>query len=374
MYVESSAAATGLLATSFYLGQIPVYTANDINPILLLLALFIVMKGIENSGFLNLLGTKLGNGRYLPVKLVAITFLLSAIVNIDVSLVAIIPLIFSLNIRQREHLVILVALTAHAGAALTPFGTPQNLFIFSFYAVPLIDFIKTIAPFSFGMFAVFLLFAVFMKTSESDKPSASNAPLQPRVVIIYAMLLLWVILCVLRVFPPVASLLVIGYPLLFNRAALRVDYALLATFLCFIGLAMNSAQIIATSLQHPHHVFLFSSLLSQFISNVPTTLLLTRFTDQWEALLWGVNVGGFGSLVAAMAMACSRPSLARRARCQPAAITSTLSRITAGPISPMERFMLCQEEAKAQMTMSRKTMIDSGRTTLPMARTAPGAR
>jgi Na+/H+ antiporter NhaD/arsenite permease-like protein len=54
-------------------------------------------------------------------------------------------------------------------------------------------------------------------------------------------------------------------------------------------------------LQHPQHIFLFSALASQVMSNVPATLLFAEFTNQWQALLWGASVGGFGTLVASLA-------------------------------------------------------------------------
>ena len=295
------AAVVGLLVTSLYLGSVPVYTTAEIAPIYMLFMLFVAVKGMENSGFISQLGQSLGSRKYLPARLVVITFGLSVVMTIDVVLVALIPLILSLNIKQRDHLVILVALTAHAGAALMPFGTPQNLFIFSFYNVDTFAFIKTMAPFSFVMLAVFLLYALLMKTTPASQSSAGRALVNGRRAFIYTVLLLWVVLCVLRVLPPALAILAIVYPLLFNRESLHVDYALLATFLCFIGLAGNLADIIGATLEHPHHVFIFSSVMSQFMSNVPTTLLLSNFTDQWKALVWGVNVGGYGSLVAAMA-------------------------------------------------------------------------
>jgi Na+/H+ antiporter NhaD/arsenite permease-like protein len=46
---------------------------------------------------------------------------------------------------------------------------------------------------------------------------------------------------------------------------------------------------------------MFSALTSQIISNVPSTLLFSNFTDNWQDLLWGVNAGGFGSLFASFA-------------------------------------------------------------------------
>ena len=292
----------GLLGTSFYLGRAPRYSLETVMPIVLLLALFVTVKGIERSGFLHRLGRSLERGGHVPLKLVLITFLLSLLVTIDVALVTMIPLLFVLNLRRREALVILVALTAHAGAALTPFGTPQNLFIFSFYGVGVVDFVSTIAPFSLGMLGVFLLVAVVLRPGgQAVAPPRSETDLDGRGARVYVLLLGWVVLCVLRVLPAWASLLALAYPLLYDRASLRVDYALLVTFLCFIGLAGNVAALMGGELAHPHHVFVLSALLSQFISNVPTTLLLRPFTAEWEALLWGVNVGGFGSLVAAMA-------------------------------------------------------------------------
>jgi len=295
------AAATGLLVSSLYLGRVPAYSSDELTPILLLFALFVTVKGIEDSGFLLRLGSSLERGTRLPLKLVAISFLLSMVVTIDVSLVTMIPLVLAMNVGQRRQLVILVALTVHAGAALTPFGTPQNLFIFSFYDVGRYDFIRSIAPFSLGMLAVFLGYALFLKVTPDGESRRALPRASTRAAIVYGILLLLVVLCVLKLLPAATALLAVAAALIYDRRSLRVDYALLATFLCFIGLAGNIQQIIAGTIQHTQHIFVMSSILSQFISNVPTTLLLTRFTGEWEALLWGTNVGGFGSLMAALA-------------------------------------------------------------------------
>ncbi len=157
--------AVVLLLTSVLLGRLPVYTSVETTPIFLLFALFVSVKGIENSGFLVRSGLWLERGRFLPLKVVIVTFLLSMVVTIDVSLVTMIPLVMSLRIQQRDRLVILIALSAHAGAAMMPFGTPQNLFIFSFYQLEAGQFVREIAPFSLGLLVVFMLAATAMKTT-----------------------------------------------------------------------------------------------------------------------------------------------------------------------------------------------------------------
>ena len=40
---------------------------------------------------------------------------------------------------------------------------------------------------------------------------------------------------------------------------------------------------------------------SQVMSNVPTAILLSGFTDQYQALIIGTNLGGLGTLIASMA-------------------------------------------------------------------------
>ena len=44
-----------------------------------------------------------------------------------------------------------------------------------------------------------------------------------------------------------------------------------------------------------------AALTSQVISNVPAAILLSQFTDDYPALLVGVNIGGAGTLVASLA-------------------------------------------------------------------------
>ena len=54
------------------------------------------------------------------------------------------------------------------------------------------------------------------------------------------------------------------------------------------------------------HLTYFSAIaVSQFISNVPAAMLLAAFSQQREALLLGVNVGGLGTLIASMASVIS---------------------------------------------------------------------
>ena len=49
------------------------------------------------------------------------------------------------------------------------------------------------------------------------------------------------------------------------------------------------------------NTLVFSALSCQFISNVPSAILLSQFTDNYRELLLGVNIGGAGTLIASLA-------------------------------------------------------------------------
>jgi len=262
--------------------------------------LFVTVKGLENSGLLRCLSQRLERGKAIPVKLVLMTFFFSMVVTNDIALIVIVPLTLALKVERLDMLVIFEALAANAGSALTPFGNPQNLFIYWFYQISPIDFVMSIAPFSL-LFLVLLVLASLAITSSEQNPGAMKMGKTDRSAYIYVVLLIVVILAILRMLPFWAGAAAVIYVLLFDRRNLRVDYALLLTFCFFFGLAENMKILFTPELRSPSHVFLVSASASQFISNVPAALLLAKVTPQWQALLWGTNVGGFGSLVGSLA-------------------------------------------------------------------------
>ena len=85
----------------------------------------------------------------------------------------------------------------------------------------------------------------------------------------------------------------------------RADYVLLMTFVGFFVFTGNMGRITAISDFFNNIMsgreFYISIVASQFISNVPATLMLSGFTDNYKELIVGVNVGGLGTLIASMA-------------------------------------------------------------------------
>ena len=269
--------------------------------------------------------------RTLTMTLVLVTAVFSMAFTNDVALVIMLPLSVAALVESDQPRLVpavfaLQALAANLCGMVTPFGNPQNIYLYSFFHVELGEFLMTMAmPFLLSVAGI--IFATWFMTrrgtAEDDgvsmqpqqgasgedvmAPATSTAMLDRRRLIVYVPLFVIALLAVFRVIPfGIAVIIVIVTLLIFDRdALLKVDYPLLATFLCFFVFAGNMARIpaLAQMLQPVMGQWglLTSALTSQVISNVPAAVLLSHFTDAWQPLLIGVNIGGAGTFVGSLA-------------------------------------------------------------------------
>ncbi len=237
----------------------------------------------------------------VSLKLVLGTFFISMVVTNDVALIAIVPITLMLQTPYKGWLVILEALAANAGSALTPIGNPQNPFIYWHYQVNPLSFVQEIAPFSAAFLVLLVVLALRIPTHQVVAEEQTAEPLFNRKTWIHAGLLMLVVGCVLGLLPLYWTLVVFLYAVAFDKKSLKIDFLLLATFVAFFLLTDNVRTIVDAVIRHPDHIFLITALGSQLVSNVPATLLMSGYTNDWQALLWGASVGGFGSLVGSLA-------------------------------------------------------------------------
>lgn len=274
---------------------------------------------------------RFGSPRTLTMTLVLVTAVFSMAFTNDVALVIMLPLSVAALVEFGQSRLVpavfaLQALAANLCGMVTPFGNPQNIYLYSFFHVELGEFLMTMAmPFLLSVAGI--IFATWFMTrrgtAEDDgvsmqsqqstsgedvlAPATSTAMLDRRRLIVYVPLFVIALLAVFRVIPfGIAVIIVIMTLLIFDRdALLKVDYPLLATFLCFFVFAGNMARIpaLAQMLQPVMGQWglLASALTSQVISNVPAAVLLSHFTDAWQPLLIGVNIGGAGTFVGSLA-------------------------------------------------------------------------
>ena len=303
------------LAVAGDVERVPDYI--DWRVITLLFCLMASVAGLRASGVLARIAQALVAGkrqkRLVCFALVAITFFSSMLVTNDVALLAFVPIaVLALEAAGwRDSLVrviVLQAIAANLGGMVTPVGNPQNLFIFTAYELTAFDFAGALVPFG-GLALLMLALAClpFGEELSTVKIELDESSIDMRRFALHVALFALSALAVMRIVPYQAALLVVA-PALFlfdRRVFAQVDYALLATFVCFFVFSGNMANMPAMQdflgglmAGHP---MLTSLVTSQVISNVPAAVLLSGFTQNWHSLLIGVDLGGLGTPVASLA-------------------------------------------------------------------------
>lgn len=292
-------------------------TYIDCHVLILLFALMAVVAGLKSCGLFtwltnSVLGHKIG-GRALGLLLIWLPFFSAMTVTNDVALLVFVPFTITLlnQINCRKQIIpmlVIQTVAANLGSMTTPVGNPQNLFLYSTYNLSAGEFFgATLPPTLLGLLLTSAAAAFVLPTT---LPSFKLTPLKehhPRRLAAYAILFALCLLSVFRLLPDIVLLPVIVLSILvLDKSLLRgLDYALLATFVCFFIISGNLARLESVhnfmQILLPNHTLLTATLTSQFISNVPAAVLLSGFTDNWHDLLLGVDIGGLGTPVASLA-------------------------------------------------------------------------
>ncbi len=281
-----------------------------------LFATLAVICALKNIRFFTVLAEKIisltGNLRSAAIALIYITFIGSMIIANDMALITFLPLGYYVlyctkNERYMARLFVLQNISANLGGMITPFGNPQNLYLFSYFKIPTAEFMGImLPPFLLSVTMLTLCGLTFPKTKISYENNHKKK-LPRNKTVYYVLLFVMSILIVFGTVPYYVGLpIVLIGVLLFDRdALLQVDYALLLTFVFFFIFAGNMARIDAVNSLLSYilekNTLLFSTLSCQLISNVPSAVLLSHFTTDYRSLLLGVNIGGTGTLIASLA-------------------------------------------------------------------------
>lgn len=310
-------AAIAALATSCVVPPDAAYLGYlDFKTLTCLFCVLAVVCALKNIKFFTILARKIvdctGNLRMATLALVYITFIGSMLIANDMALLTFLPLgYFILSSTGKEkHMAfvfIMQNIAANLGGMLTPFGNPQNLYLYTKFEIPTGEFMQImLLPF---LASIALITVCCLCLPRESLAITEECPyrLKAKPTVLYLILFVLSIVIVFRVIPYQIGLIVIPTVLLFaDRKVLRaVDYPLLLTFVYFFIFAGNMARIPAVSeffsgLMEKQPLIV-SALSCQIISNVPSAILLSQFTDNYPALLLGVNIGGTGTLIASLA-------------------------------------------------------------------------
>lgn len=260
-----------------------------------IISLFVIMVIVEilkNLSVFEILVrkilTKIGNTRGLVFVLVFSCFFSSIFITNDVSLIIFVPFtILALKkVDKIDFTIITVSLqtiAANVGCMVLPIGAPHNIVMYTVSNISFTSFFFLLLPYII-VSLVFLGILLFLIPNEDITLPAMRKIEFKRD----------------------------GF---FKRVLLGVDYYLLLTFIAlfiFIGNLENIAffkELFTKSILG--NEVIWGVISSQFISNVPSAMLLSGFSSNYQAIIVGINIGGFGTLIASMANLISYKILVR---------------------------------------------------------------
>lgn len=284
----------------------------------LLFSLMIVMEGLKSMNVFRVLGEELlkrvSTQRSLEAVLIMMCFFTSMLITNDVALITFVP--FALETLKMAGMtkrvipvVVLQTVAANLGSMATPIGNPQNMYLYFQSGLSPVKFMMLTLPFtllSLGLLAAFIFASKNRPVALNDTSivvyTGNNKKLS-----VYMIMFGVCLVSLTKIFSVcIVAIAIAAVMLIMDRKILKsIDYSLLLTFIGFFIFVGNMARM-------PFFSGLISNLLagnelittigiSQIISNVPATLLLTGFTQDWSTLIIGSNIGGLGTMIASMA-------------------------------------------------------------------------
>lgn len=258
----------------------------------------------------------------LSLFLIFGVFFTSMFVTNDVSLIIFVPLTILLFRKGDKEKYILPVISmeniaAIRGSLLMPFGSPQNLFLFGQSDTSVWNFMLHMLPLCIGSAILLIIFVLVLyrknvkeefKTVEiEEEKEAVSTKIKIRkaaYLILFAMIILTIV--TRTKFWPIAVAIVIVVIAAVNiKLFVQVDYVLIFTFLCFFvfssSIAANPKISDVLNKAVAGNEYWWAIGLSQIISNVPASIVLYPFTQNFAGLIYGADTAGLVSLIGSLA-------------------------------------------------------------------------
>ncbi len=287
-----------------------------------LLMMLCVLEGFKKEKVLNPVAgfaSRLKRMRSLSLFLIFGVFFTSMFVTNDVSLIIFVPLTIMLfkNGDMEKYILPVISMeniAAIRGSLLTPFGSPQNLFLYGRADVTVWHFMLHMLPLAAGS-AVLLIIFVFVlyakKPNESIKESVVYEAPDPKArykrityIVLFALIIL-VIVTRTSLWPYALAIVLSTILIADRKVFLRVDYVLILTFFCFFvfssSIAANAkiAEVLSRAVAGREYWWVIG--VSQVISNVPASIVLYPFSQNFAGLIYGADTAGLVSLIGSLA-------------------------------------------------------------------------
>ncbi len=260
--------------------------------IALLFIIMVIVEILKNLSVFEMLVRRflkrVNNTHFLVFILVFTCFLSSIFITNDVSLIIFVPFsILALKKLERTDLIILTVslqtIAANVGCMVLPIGAPHNIVLYTVSHISFESFFMILLPYIIVSVIFLLIIFVFVPKDKINLPEFDKVEVNK-----------------------------VGF---LKRVLFGVDYFLLLTFIAFFIFIGNLENIYFFKTLFEQWIIgnelVWGVVASQFISNVPAAMLISGFSTNYEAIIIGINIGGFGTLIASMANLISYKILVR---------------------------------------------------------------
>ena len=288
----------------------------DYRTLICLACILVSVQCLKNSGFFQAVSKKMvyifKNTKSVILALILLTFVIDLFLANDMSLVTLLPLTYIVlsntnNMKYFAFTLILQNIAANMSGMITPHGNPQNIYLFSFYDISTLDFVKILLPHFFIVLLLLIVLPLIVVKKEPLTISFDGTPKGDKKIFIYFGMFLISLLTIFKVVPYISGLLIVfSVALIFDRQSLKnMDWDLLITFVAFFVFSGNISRVPVISdfliKSLDKNILLTGMLSCQFVSNVPSAILLSKFTIDYEPLIVAVNIGSLGTLISSLA-------------------------------------------------------------------------
>jgi Na+/H+ antiporter NhaD/arsenite permease-like protein len=288
----------------------------DFATIRALIALLLITTALKLSKFFDFLAIKtidkFKNERRLALAFIVLGLILSMFLTNDITLFIIVPLTIAFSNQIKNDLtkmVIFEAIAVNVGSALTPFGNPQNLFLFRQMDISILTFIHQMSFIVIPQIVLLLVFVFVL-----FKPAPLEIEIKQKIktdkfLFISSLILFLLFLISLELsFVRYTLIITVLFYLFFKKEVFfKFDYFLIFTFIImFIDFSLLAKLNFIQNIMHSIpldflNTYNISIALSQIISNVPAAIFMTHFSHEYTAIAYGVNIAGNGLLIASLA-------------------------------------------------------------------------
>lgn len=298
---------TGLSLKSIY--------AVDFRVIIILFCLMLTIQNLKEAKIFEWISqvilSQVNNTKNLSYLLILGCFFSSMFITNDVALITFVPFTLLLLNQVKDkivtiNIIILQTIAANLGSQFTPIGNPQNLFIYSYFNLNLLDFCSHMAPITILSLFIVIFLTIFIKKIPIQY-TKNKIQIDKKNTIVWSLCFVLCLASVIRVFSCYyLFLILIFFALFLNRQSLKkIDYGLLMTFIALFIFVDNllSLNFIISHIKPiiSKYSYLSAIIFSQIISNVPAAILLAPLNNSYQTLLYALNIGGLGTLIASMA-------------------------------------------------------------------------